>query len=126
MFQTTCVYDTTAGSKGCAENARACDGNTPFGLETIDEMCINTVMTLHKNQDIIDDLAAIFAAGGVITSDGNMCTGELAEGERGHDVAALHPEAAAQIKAQIAALQAHLGEEGPAAAAGGMALKYYR
>ena len=30
------VYDSTAGSKGCAENARACDGNTPFGLETVD------------------------------------------------------------------------------------------
>merc|ERR1711871_488677 len=43
ILQTTCVFDTTKGI--------GAKGPLRFGLETIDEMCLNGIMTEHTTED---------------------------------------------------------------------------
>ena len=92
-LQTTCVYD-----------SRGRDKATTFHLETVDEMCINLLMTMHDRAHA--DAAAADANAGAstslvrggwaaITCEGNAYTGELAEGEDAKRLHALHPEASA-------------------------------
>ena len=95
VLQTTCVYD-----------SRERDKATTFHLETVDEMCINLLMTMHDRAHA--DAAAADANAGAstslvrggwaaITCEGNAYTGELAEGE---DAKRLH----ALLRAKLATI----------------------
>ena len=90
-IQTTCVYD-----------SRSRDKPTDFHIETVDEMCINIVMSLHDTELNADGTGLKpcgFLDGGgsdtrdcsaAFTCEGNMWTGQLALGEDGRDIANLH------------------------------------
>ena len=81
QLQTTCVYDTTKGVGATAPLS--------FGKETIDEMCINTILTKHTTAEAKTMGATSF------TCMGNLWMGDLATGESGIDVEINHPEAKA-------------------------------
>lgn len=78
VLQSTCVYDTTKGV-GAKEPLR-------FGRETIDEMCINTVVTIHSTEEA-DQLGVVAFA-----CEGNMWMGDLAPQGLGVNLAVDHPE----------------------------------
>ena len=78
ILQSTCVYDTTKGV-GAKEPLR-------FGRETVDEMCINTVVTIHSTEEA-NKLGAV-----AFMCDGNMWMGDLAPDDLGLSLPVDHPE----------------------------------
>ena len=80
-LQATCVYDTTKGV--------GATGPLRFGKETIDEMCIDTIQTIHSTEDAKRTGVTTF------TCSGNMWMGDLGADESGIIVDKLHPQSKA-------------------------------
>lgn len=73
QVQSTCVY-----------NSEGIDFDTRFDLETIDEMCLNNVVSIHSTGEL-----SSFRAFSCV---GNAWTGELAEGEDATKIPENHPQ----------------------------------
>jgi hypothetical protein len=76
-LQTTCVFNSMERTE-----------DTYFGRETIDEMCINTVLFELKTDSKITEF-------GPIRCEGNIWTGDFLEGEDPRNIHELHPESLA-------------------------------